>query len=188
MSGKIYTRSGDAGMTSLVGGTRVSKHDARIESYGTVDELNSIIGIVRSELQSHFELKTLDQQLELTQNKLFNLGSLLACESAKMKPQLPQLSESDITDLENWIDSMQADLEPLREFILPGGHIAASFLHQARTVSRRAERLILYLYDDRTIEDLVYLKYVNRLSDYFFVAARFCNKTLKVSDAKWKKD
>ncbi|MEK6555819.1 MAG: cob(I)yrinic acid a,c-diamide adenosyltransferase [Bdellovibrionota bacterium] len=188
MGPKIYTRSGDAGMTSLVGGTRVSKTDLRIESYGTLDELNSILGIVRSELQTHFELKNLDQQLEQTQNRLFNLGSLLACESAKLQPTLPQITEIDITNLENWIDTFQAELEPLKEFILPGGHITASFLHQARTVCRRAERHMIYLYDDRTIENAIYLKYVNRLSDYLFVAARFCNKTLKISDSKWKKD
>jgi cob(I)alamin adenosyltransferase len=188
MSPKIYTKSGDAGMTSLVGGTRVSKTDFRIECYGTIDELNSILGIVRTELHAHFELKTLDHQLEQIQNRLFNLGSLLACENAKLRPQLPQLTEADITNLENWIDAFQAELEELREFILPGGDPAAAFLHQARTVCRRAERLILHLYDDRTVEDLIYLKYVNRLSDYLFVAARFCNKTLKVSDSKWKKD
>ncbi len=188
MSTKIYTRSGDTGMTSLVGGTRVSKTNFRIECYGTIDELNSIIGIVRSELQAHFELKALDQQLEQTQNRLFNLGSLLACENIKMLPQLPQITESDVQNLENWIDQFQGQLEELKEFILPGGHITAAFLHQARTVCRRAERLMIHLYDDRAIEDLLYIKYVNRLSDYLFVAARFCNKTLKISDSKWKKD
>lgn len=188
MGTKIYTRSGDSGMTSLVGGTRVSKTHIRIECYGTIDELNSSLGLARSELQSHFELKALDQQLETIQNRLFNLGSLLACENTKLKGQLPQIGPEDILNLENWIDQMQNELEELREFILPGGHRASALLHISRTISRRAERLIIHLYDEREIEDLIYIQYMNRLSDYLFVAARFCNKTLKVTDVKWKKD
>lgn len=187
MGMKIYTKSGDTGMTSLVGGTRVSKTDLRIECYGTIDELNSVLGLVRSETAMN-ELKAIDEQVEMVQNRLFNLGSLLACENAKLKNQLPQIHENDILYLEKAIDGFQAELEELREFILPGGHRAAAFLHQARTVARRAERLLIHLYDERTIEELIFIKYLNRLSDYLFVAARFANKQMGRSDSKWKKD
>lgn len=194
MAVKIYTRSGDKGMTSLVGGTRVSKSDPRLESYGTVDELNSILGMARAELRqldlagAKPGLHLLAEQLEKIQNRLFNLGSLLACEDARMKSRLPVISEAHIAELEQQIDVMTEQLPELKEFILPGGHKLAATLHFARTVCRRAERLTIFLYDDRQIEDPLLLHFLNRLSDYLFVAARFANFLTGISDIKWQKD
>lgn len=194
MAVKIYTRSGDKGMTSLVGGTRVSKSDPRLESYGTVDELNSILGMARAELRqldlagAKPGLHLLAEQLEKIQNRLFNLGSLLACEDARMKSRLPVISEAHISELEQHIDVMTEQLPELKEFILPGGHKLAATLHFGRTVCRRAERLTIFLYDDRQIEDPLLLHFLNRLSDYLFVAARFANFLTGISDIKWQKD
>lgn len=181
-------------MTSLVGGTRVSKSDKRIDSYGTVDELNSIIGMARAELRGidmtglKPGIHLLASQLEQLQNRLFNLGSLLACEDSKMKSRLPIISEAHIKEMENNIDAMTAELPELKDFILPGGHKIAAHLHLARTVCRRAERATIFLYDDRQIEDPLLLHFLNRLSDYLFVAARYTNFLTGVSDVKWQKD
>ncbi len=181
-------------MTSLVGGTRVSKSDERLESYGTVDELNSILGMARAELRqldlagSKPGVHLLAEQLEKIQNRLFNLGSLLACEDARMKSRLPVISDAHITELEQQIGVMTAELPELKEFILPGGHKLAATLHFARTVCRRAERHTIFLYDDRQIEDPLLLHFLNRLSDYLFVAARFANFLTGISDIKWRKD
>lgn len=191
MRPKIYTKTGDTGMTSLVGGARVHKTDPRLESYGTVDELNAVLGMVQAEIArssrapAHDELKT---WLLVIQNRLFNLGSLLACEDEKLKQSLPPLNEADVAYLERAIDTAQEKLPELRDFILPGGHPVAALLHLARTVCRRAERLTAHLYQEKKIADEILLKYLNRLSDFLFVASRLANANEGFADVKWQKD
>lgn len=174
---KIYTKTGDAGETSLFGGARVRKDDARIEAYGTVDELNSFIGVARASWPS----SPFDGQLHTIQSDLFDIGAHLA------SPGLSRFSGPDtarIASLEQSIDAMESELAPLKVFILPGGSIAASHLHVARTVCRRAERLVVALGDesDATKSSITYL---NRLSDFLFVAARFANHVQGVADVPW---
>src|SRR5687767_13269853 len=161
---KIYTKTGDDGTTSLFGGKRVSKADLRIDSYGTVDELNSFIGLVRDQEVNEKRREVLAR----IQNTLFVIGSILAAEPGNTKVKIPSLKEEDVQFLEQEIDSMDAHLPPLRSFILPGGHTAVSFCHIARTVCRRAERLTTALNAQESVAMLV-LKYLNRLSDYLFV-------------------
>jgi cob(I)alamin adenosyltransferase len=172
---KIYTRGGDAGHTSLFGGSRVAKNDPLIEAYGTVDELNSVIGVVRAVWPSG----PLDPPLALIQADLFDLGAFLA------SPEAPALNvpSSRIDELERDIDAMESELAPLRNFILPGGSLPAAHLHVARTVCRRAERLVVAL-GERYAE---VIRYLNRLSDYLFVAARFANLKLGRDDELWKR-
>jgi cob(I)alamin adenosyltransferase len=174
---KIYTRTGDSGETSLFGGTRVSKNDPRIEAYGTVDELNAFIGAARTCWPS----SPIDPQLESVQSDLFEIGAQL---SSPGSSRFAGVDESRIIALENSIDEMESELPPLTSFILPGGSPAAAQLHMARTVCRRAERLIVALSDESTKTTLIYL---NRLSDYLFVAARFANKRNGVEDVIWRK-
>jgi cob(I)alamin adenosyltransferase len=173
---KIYTRTGDSGETSLLGGRRVSKNDPRIEAYGTVDELSSFIGVARSSWPS----SPIDQQLAAVQNDLFDVGASLAALDAA---RFPGAAENRIEDLEQAIDAMEAELPALTNFILPGGSAAAANLHVARTVCRRAERLVVSIGEgqERTI------RYLNRLSDYLFVAARFANAKQGIADVVWKK-
>jgi cob(I)alamin adenosyltransferase len=165
---KIYTRTGDDGTTGLIGGSRVKKYDLRLDAYGTVDELNSYLGVVRS-LQTEEQA---DRILEKIQNKLFVIGAHLASDDSitLVKKQMP-LGESDIVLLEKEIDAMNEQLPELRNFILPGGCQATSFCHVARTVCRRAERLIVEL-SEKTEVDPNLIKYINRLSDYLFVLSR----------------
>lgn len=168
MSFKIYTKTGDKGQTSLWGGARVLKHHIRIEAYGTVDELNSYIGVVRDHLLDQ-ELRS---ALKTIQDRLFTLGSILATDPDKVgKVQTPDLLDTDVTQLEIWIDEMEMKLPELKNFILPGGHPAVSFCHVARCVCRRAERLSVALNEDEPVNELV-LQYLNRLSDYLFVLSR----------------
>lgn len=184
---KIYTKTGDKGTTSLFGGTRVPKHHIRIESYGTVDELNSHIGLVKDqEIQPETR-----EILNRIQDRLFTIGSTLATEPQKAtlksgKPRLniPGISEEDILLLENEMDKMNEVLPEMTHFVLPGGHQAVSFCHIARCVCRRAERMATALYEISPFNELV-LKYLNRLSDYLFVLARKLSKDLNAREVKW---
>lgn len=181
MSTKIYTKTGDKGQTSLIGGTRLPKHHIRIEAYGTVDELNSFIGLVRDNVS---EKETFDLLIEI-QDRLFTIGSLLAADPEKNKMQLPQISESDIVLLEKSIDKMNESLPEMKHFILPGGHTTVSHCHIARCVCRRAERSVLRLAENEKVDELIY-KYFNRLSDYLFVLCRKLSKDLNANEIPWK--
>jgi cob(I)alamin adenosyltransferase len=174
---KIYTKTGDKGMTSLLGGTRVKKYDERIEAYGTVDELNSFIGLIRDqEISLHYK-----QVLSEIQDRLFTVESLLASDNKEVKKRLPCIKSNDINLLEKEIDDMNESLEELNAFILPGGHTIVSYCHIARCVCRRTERLVIKLAETVETEELL-IKYLNRLSDYLFVLARKINKDLGLTD------
>jgi cob(I)alamin adenosyltransferase len=174
---KIYTRTGDAGETSLFGGARVAKNDPRIDAYGTIDELNAFIGVARAS----WPQLPVDAQLAAIQNDLFDIGAQLAAPGTS---RFAGVEASRIAALENAIDEMERDLPPITSFILPGGSMAAAQLHAARTICRRAERLVVALGDERTSTTIIYL---NRLSDFLFVAARFANRHKGVDDVIWKK-
>ncbi len=176
---KIYTKTGDKGETSLIGGTRVPKFHDRIEAYGTVDELNSYIGLIRDQVEDHHYRAVL---LEI-QDRLFTAESLLAAD--KPSKPLPGLIEEDILLLEKEIDAMNAELPELHSFILPGGHVLVSHCHVARCICRRTERLIIKLAINYSVEEII-IKYFNRLSDYLFVLARKLGKDYKVADQEWK--
>lgn len=177
---KIYTKTGDKGYTSLIGGTRVPKHHLRIESYGTVDELNSYIGLIRDqELSSHDK-----QLLKQIQDRLFTIGSSLASDPGKSKMILPDLVEADIQLLEKEMDAMNENLPELRNFILPGGSNAISFCHIARCVCRRAERLSVHLSEQSQVDEKVNI-YLNRLSDYLFVLARKIGNDNQIPENQW---
>lgn len=179
---KIYTKTGDKGQTSLIGGTRVSKATTRIDAYGTVDELNSYIGLVRDQAVNSSRRDLLKE----IQDRLFTIGSQLATDPAKTgKKILPDLLDSDVALLEAEMDKMDTELPELRHFVLPGGHQAVSFCHLARTVCRRAERLVIALNDTEPVEDLV-VKYLNRLSDYLFVLSRKMAQELNAEEVKWE--
>jgi len=180
---KIYTKGGDLGKTSLIGGTRVPKSHIRIESYGTVDELNSYIGLV-SDMSEHDEIQLV---LKEVQDRLFTVGSSLACDPDKeSRLKIPDLKEEDIVRLEKEIDSMNQVLEPMKSFILPAGHPSISTTHVARCVCRRAERWCVNLQEaDLFVEPLV-IKYLNRLSDYLFVLARYIGHLKGIQDVPWK--
>ncbi len=178
---KIYTKTGDQGTTGLFGGKRVSKSDLRINTYGTVDELNSWIGLLRDQEVNSNRASVL---IEI-QDRLFTAGSILATEPNNSKVKIPTLLNSDIEVLEKEIDAMESELEPMKSFILPGGHQAVSFCHIARTVCRRAERLTVQLNDAEPI-DVIVIKYLNRLSDYLFVLARKMASELEIVDTPWK--
>jgi cob(I)alamin adenosyltransferase len=178
---KIYTKTGDEGMTSLFGGKRLSKADLRIDTYGTVDELNSWIGVLRDQ-----EVNSLRKTVLIAiQDRLFTMGSMLATEPGNAKVKIPLLAEEDIIFLEKEIDDMEASLPPMRSFVLPGGHPSVSFAHVTRTVCRRAERLVTGLHQSEPVE-LVVIKYLNRLSDYLFVLSRKIALDLKVEESPWK--
>jgi cob(I)alamin adenosyltransferase len=183
---KIYTKRGDKGQSSLFGGQPVPKNDARLEAYGTLDELNSVLGLARSETRTAGPaLSSLDQDLERIQNYLFTVGSHLAVGNEAMIIHLPKLDAAQTSFLEDRIDQMEESLTPLKNFILPGGTRAASLLHLARTVTRRAERATVAV--TPAIEGGI-LAYLNRLSDYFFVAARHANSRLGQPDVLWDKN
>ena len=164
---KIYTKSGDKGETSLIGGTRVPKFNVRIEAYGTVDELNSYIGLIRDQQID----KQYQDILLIIQHKLFAAESLLACDNEEASKKLPNIVEKDITLLEKEIDTMSESLPELHSFIIPGGNTVVSYCHIARCVCRRAERLTIKIASEYSVDVLV-LKYLNRLSDYLFILAR----------------
>jgi cob(I)alamin adenosyltransferase len=177
---KIYTKTGDTGTTALFGGKRVPKNDLRIEAYGTVDELNSWTGVIRDQ-----EVNIGRQEILLKiQDRLFVIGSILATEPGNKKVKVPDLKEMDITALEMEIDAMENLLPPLKSFILPGGHPSVSFAHVARTVCRRAERLVIALDNSEPVDPLV-IKYLNRLSDYLFVLARKMAHELRAEESPW---
>ncbi len=184
---KIYTKTGDKGSTSLFGGTRVAKHHIRINGYGTVDELNSWLGLLRDqEIDVHSR-----EMLITTQDKLFTVGAILATDpekaqlkSGKERLNIPLISISDVEQLENEIDMMNETLPPMTHFILPGGHTTVSYCHIARTICRRAERMVSLLHENEPVDSMVFI-YLNRLSDYLFVLARKLSYDLKADEIKW---
>ncbi|MBD8017635.1 cob(I)yrinic acid a,c-diamide adenosyltransferase [Kaistella pullorum] len=183
---KIYTKTGDRGETALYGGTRVSKASARVESYGTIDELNSFIGFAKTEINNE---KVLDQ-LRKIQFDLFTLGSESATPTDKLtlangKSRLTlMISETEIEELEQWMDEFETELEPLQYFILPGGGKSATSLHICRTVCRRAERSLVFLNETEEVRPEL-IKYLNRLSDYLFVLARYISKINGETEEYW---
>ncbi len=184
---KIYTKTGDKGTTSLFGGTRVAKHHIRIDAYGTIDELNSWLGLIRDQ-----EIDTHTQEiLTIIQVKLFTIGAILATDPKKAvlkngekRLNISEIDQTDIDLLEKEIDTMNEFLPKMTHFILPGGHQTVSYCHIARTVCRRAERQAVHLYKKNPFEDNV-IAYINRLSDYLFVLARKLSKDLKVKEINW---
>lgn len=183
MALKIYTKTGDKGTTSLIGGTKVPKSHLRIEAYGTVDELNSYIGLCR-DLLTEEDSRAILQEV---QDRLFTIGSSLACDPVKEpKMKIPDLKEEDVVLLEKEIDKMNETIPPMKSFILPGGHPTVSHLHVARCICRRAERCCVRLEIENAELEQVVLKYLNRLSDYLFVLARFASNQLKAEEIPWK--
>lgn len=183
MAIKIYTKTGDAGNTSLLGGTKVPKSHIRIETYGTVDELNSYTGLVGDHLNEP-DVKSFLKQI---QDRLFIMGSSLACDPGKeLQMKLPCIKEEDITAIEKWIDRMDETLPPMKNFILPGGHVAVSTTHVARCICRRTERLCVLMQEQQLYIDPLIIKYLNRLSDYFFVLARYIGRLLGIEEVIWK--
>lgn len=183
MAFKIYTKTGDLGKTSLIGGTKVAKSHIRIESYGTVDELNSYVGLV-SDYLTDAPSKIILKEI---QDRLFTIGSSLACDPDK-EPlmKIPDLKEEDIVLLENEIDKMNDTLPVMKSFILPGGHLAISTTHITRCVCRRAERLCVNMQQHDLFVDPLVIKYLNRLSDYLFILARYVGHLLGVDEIPWK--
>lgn len=179
---RVYTRRGDSGQTSLAGGQRISKDDLRIEAYGTVDELNSFIGLAR---ESARPLPELDDILRRVQHELFNLGSILATLPEDVHPKQARVTAAESEQLEREIDRMNEGLPPLRSFILPGGSRLNAELHVCRTICRRAERICVSLAATMTIDDAV-LKYLNRLSDALFVWSRWASHQLGVPETLWE--
>ncbi|MFT6998117.1 MAG: cob(I)alamin adenosyltransferase [Cryomorphaceae bacterium] len=178
---KIYTKTGDEGKTSLLGGSRVAKYHLRIESYGTVDELNTAVGMLRS-----LELSTgIAEVLIEIQNKLFTIGSQLASEPGEPKFKIPKLLGEDTVYLETKIDEMEEELPVMRNFVLPGGHPSVAQAHVARCICRRAERIVLHLKDESEVPTEIPI-YLNRLSDFFFVLSRKLAKDLGADEIPWK--
>jgi cob(I)alamin adenosyltransferase len=188
---KVYTRTGDAGKTRLAGGQEVWKDSARVEAYGTVDELNSMLGFIRV-LNNQFEKKTdasdfMERTLKWTQNKLFDLGGLLATAPGQSFPNMPRVSADDVVHVEHLIDECQKDLAPLKEFILPGGGQIPALLHVARTICRRAERLCVTLSKEESIDSEL-IGFLNRLSDGLFVFARWVAKQSQEPEFLWERE
>jgi cob(I)alamin adenosyltransferase len=181
MAFKIYTKTGDKGLTSLIGGTRLPKHHIRIEAYGTVDELNSHIGLLRDVIQDN---PTTDLLISI-QDRLFTIGSHLAADPEKNKMELPSLFEDDILALEKAIDKIDEVVPEMKSFVLPGGHIHVSYCHIARCVCRRAERAVLRLAENEKVDDL-HFKYLNRLSDYLFMLSRWLTFSYNSQEIPWK--
>lgn len=177
---KIYTKTGDKGFTSLIGGTRVPKHHIRIESYGTVDELNSWVGLIRDqEIGGHHR-----EALKQVQDRLFTIGATLAADPERSKMTIPDLHNEDIELLEKEMDAMNLQLPELKHFILPGGSNAVSYCHVARCVCRRAERLTVHLAEDSPVDEQVII-YLNRLSDYLFTLARAIGHAQQIDENIW---
>ena len=184
---KVYTKTGDNGTTALFGGTRVPKHHIRIDSYGTVDELNSYIGLIRDQ---DIDKKSKETLIEI-QDNLFTLGAILATDpektilkNGKERLNIPKITEEDVLALEQHIDEMETNIPPMTHFVLPGGHTTVSYCHIARCVCRRAERLASALYEVSPFDERA-LKYLNRLSDYLFVLARKLSYDLGAEEVKW---
>jgi cob(I)alamin adenosyltransferase len=178
---KVYTKKGDKGKTGLIGGTRVPKYALRIDAYGTVDELNSYVGLLRDKAVN----KQFKEELIFVQDRLFTIGSWLASDPEKGKMALPEIKEGDLTKLEDSIDVMDAKLEPMTSFVLPGGHETVSFCHITRCVCRRAERLVTELNEESELNPLI-MAFLNRLSDYLFVYGRFVTAELGAEEIPWK--
>lgn len=178
---KIYTRKGDQGTTQLIGGTQVPKHNLRIEAYGTVDELNSFLGLLRDQSIPDAYRTVL---LEI-QDRLFTIGSSLASDPEKSRMKIPELKEEDVVYLEKEIDKMDEKLPEMKSFVLPGGHPIVSYCHVSRCVCRRAERLVTHLAEIAPVNPLV-VKYLNRLSDYLFMLSRMMALELHVTETPWK--
>jgi cob(I)alamin adenosyltransferase len=177
---KIYTKTGDKGETSLIGGTRVPKYHVRIEAYGTIDELNSWVGLIRDQQINETTVSSLMQ----IQDRLLTIGSLLAEDPEKSRMKLPQIQNDDVTFLEKEIDRMNESIPELKSFILPGGHTVVSYCHIARCVCRRGERLIVHLREENPVNEKIVI-YVNRLSDYLFTLARFLAHKLHSVETPW---
>jgi cob(I)alamin adenosyltransferase len=188
---KVYTKTGDGGKTGLAGGQRVWKDSLRVEAYGTVDELNSSVGVVRAfhadSAGTHLQAARLEDELKWVQNKLFDVGGLLATAPGQTFKNMPQVTEQDVTRLERLMDACEKELEPLKEFILPGGGKISGLLHHARTVCRRAERVCVKLSREEPVDPVI-IKFVNRLSDALFVLARWVAKTQGEPEFLWERD
>jgi cob(I)alamin adenosyltransferase len=192
MGFKIYTKTGDTGETSLFGGSRVKKYHERVEAYGTLDELNAFIGVLRDALidapdiyQIYFS--NICKELKFIQDRLFTIGSNLASDPSQAHLLTPDIDENDVLSLEKSMDEMDEILPELSNFILPGGNIAVSFAHVARTVCRRAERLVTLLAEDEMNKiPPLSIRYLNRLSDYFFMVSRYISYRLGVEESIWK--
>lgn len=181
MSTKLYTKTGDKGQTSLLGGQKVSKAHLRIEAYGNVDELNSFIGLLRDHEKVDARI---GNQFYWIQENLFSIGSILAAGKEMKGFKMPQISDIEVKQLEVWIDKATAELPELKNFILPGGHEVVSLCHVCRTVCRRAERSIIRLSDEEPVDAFI-LQFINRLSDYFFVMARKMAQLLNAPETPW---
>ncbi len=188
---KVYTRTGDAGKTRLAGGQQVWKDSLRVEAYGTVDELNASIGLVRvfhaEKARPRRRADRLEDELRWVQNKLFDVGGVLATAPGQTFKNMPQITAKDVTRLERVIDDCQKDLAPLKEFILPGGGKVSGLLHHARTVCRRAERVCVRLSREEGVDPLI-ITFVNRLSDALFVLARWIAKTRREPEFLWERN
>jgi cob(I)alamin adenosyltransferase len=183
MAFKIYTKTGDKGFTSLIGGTRVSKDNIRIESYGTIDELNSYVGMVSDSAAN----SVITDWLREIQDRLFTIGSVLATSQDKeVKMKLPDLHDEDVEFLEKLIDKMNEELPEMRSFILPGGNLSSSTAHVARCVCRRAERLCVHMHSEKEYVPEVVLTYLNRLSDFLFVLARYISHLHGAQEIPWR--
>lgn len=178
---KIYTKKGDTGTTQLIGGTRIPKHSLKIEAYGTVDELNSYIGLIRDQEIAEIHI----QELLEIQDRLFTIGSHLAEDKNKSSMKLPEIFDADVVFLEKAIDEMDQVLPEMKSFVLPGGHTIVSFCHVARCVCRRAERITAHLNEEEGVEAVI-LTYINRLSDYLFILSRKLTQDLKATEQPWK--
>ncbi len=180
---KVYTKTGDKGTTSLVGGKRVAKNNERLDAYGTVDELNAYIGLIRDVIKDE---NVFDQLVEI-QNNLFNLGAELASDDDFDLSKIPNTKEHNIVWLEQRIDEFDAELPPIQSFVLPGGHTTVSYCHIARTICRRAERLAVAVSEHSRVPSLS-IRYLNRLSDYLFVLSRKLSKDLDANEILWEPD
>lgn len=185
MKSQLYTGTGDRGLTSLVGGERVKKNSLRLEAYGTIDELSSSLGVVAADPTCSPEVKG---EIREVQNELFNIGAYLATAAPRgTEPACASLADgSKIEQLEGWIDSLDEQTPKIRAFVLPGGCMTAAECHMARTICRRAERAILALADEEYVDPAL-IRYINRLSDYLFIAARFQNFMQGIEEVTWKK-
>lgn len=181
MGTRLYTKTGDQGQTSLLGGKRVSKSAPRIDAYGHVDELNSFLGWLKDQVTVENQLK---QQIHWIQEHLFTIGSTLAAEPGFSGFELPQISKKEVSQLEIWMDKYDSEIPPLKNFILPGGHPAISLTHVCRSVCRRTERSVIALAEVEEI-DKVIIRFLNRLSDYLFIFARVLAQRLKIVEVPW---